>query len=83
MSRKAPKIKCAGALECIDGSAPRGWHHEAPKRNNNGNPAQLIVRNGYRAVQCDGEAHSNPHIDNCGVCAPMWGWIAVKDEAAK
>lgn len=22
---------------------------------------------------CDGDAHSNPHIDNCGLCAPFWG----------
>lgn len=24
---------------------------------------------------CTGEAHSNPHIDNCGVCAPRWEWV--------
>ncbi len=23
---------------------------------------------------CTGEAHSNAYIDNCGVCAPRWGW---------
>jgi hypothetical protein len=30
--------------------------------------------------RCNGEAHSNPHIDNCGVCMPRWGVIgpAVK-----
>lgn len=22
---------------------------------------------------CGGEAHSNPHIDNCSICAPHWG----------
>ncbi len=22
---------------------------------------------------CTGEAHSNPWIDNCGVCMPYWG----------
>jgi hypothetical protein len=27
----------------------------------------------YRIVTCDGEAHSNPHIDNCMSCAPLWG----------
>lgn len=26
--------------------------------------------------KCNGEAHSNPHIDNCGVCMPNWGWIS-------
>lgn len=25
--------------------------------------------------KCNGEAHSNPHIDNCGVCMPHWGWV--------
>lgn len=24
-------------------------------------------------VKCNGEAHSNPFIDNCGVCLPHWG----------
>lgn len=24
-------------------------------------------------VECTGEAHSNPHIDNCGLCSPRWG----------
>ena len=25
--------------------------------------------------KCHGEAHSNPYIDNCGVCAPRWGLV--------
>lgn len=24
---------------------------------------------------CSGEAHSNPYIDNCGVCMPHWGSV--------
>ncbi len=24
---------------------------------------------------CPGEAHSNPYIDNCMVCAPRWGQL--------
>lgn len=24
---------------------------------------------------CTGEAHSNPFIDNCMVCAPRWGFV--------
>jgi len=25
--------------------------------------------------KCTGEAHSNPHIDNCGACMQFhWGW---------
>lgn len=23
-------------------------------------------------IKCNGEAHSNPFIDNCGVCLPYW-----------
>jgi hypothetical protein len=39
-------------------------------------------RAGFVLVPCDGEAHSNPHIDNCGHCAPRWGWIETRDEGA-
>jgi hypothetical protein len=28
--------------------------------------------------QCPGDAHSNPHFDNCSLCAPHWGWIFEK-----
>ena len=31
--------------------------------------------------KCTGEAHSNPWIDHCGVCAPRWG--LVETEKAK
>lgn len=33
----------------------------------------------YRMIRCTGAAHSNPYIDNCLACAPMWGWI-LSDE---
>lgn len=26
-------------------------------------------------VPCPGEAHSNAFIDNCGICAPRWGFV--------
>jgi hypothetical protein len=35
------------------------------------------VRQGYHLLACVGEAHANPMIDNCGVCAPLWGVIPV------
>lgn len=41
----------------------------------------LLSRAGIPALEaCTGEAHSNAHIDNCGCCAPRWGWTgdAVK-----
>lgn len=25
--------------------------------------------------KCDGEAHSNFHIDHCMLCAPYWLWV--------
>ena len=28
-----------------------------------------------KLVPCPGEAHSNPWIDHCMLCAPRWGWI--------
>ncbi len=34
-------------------------------------------RAGYKLMECDGEAHSNPYIDHCLRCAPRWGWIEV------
>ena len=27
---------------------------------------------------CSGEAHGNHNIDNCGVCAPRWGFVGDK-----
>ena len=27
---------------------------------------------------CHGGAHSNPFIDNCGVCAPRWGLVGER-----
>ncbi len=62
---------------------PRTHHRERDprfKRSLVGPSAEpeLFVRNGYRAALCEGEAHSNAHIDNCMHCAPMWGVAAVK-----
>lgn len=28
-------------------------------------------------VPCDGDAHENPFIDHCGLCAPRWGLVEV------
>jgi hypothetical protein len=33
----------------------------------------------YHMVKCHGEAHRNPRIDHCGICAPLWGEIPVCD----
>lgn len=29
-------------------------------------------------VECHGEAHRNPYIDHCMICAPRWGLVEVK-----
>ncbi len=34
----------------------------------------------FHAIPCPGEAHSNPHIDNCMLCAPLWGKIVLPVE---
>lgn len=39
-------------------------------------------RQGFRLVACDGVAHSNAHIDNCGLCAPRWGWVEIPEAFA-
>jgi hypothetical protein len=40
--------------------------------------AELAVRIGYHLVPCDGEAHRNAFIDNCGQClGHVWGWVAI------
>jgi hypothetical protein len=41
------------------------------------------ARRGYRLVPCTGEAHGNPFIDNCGQCAPRWGWVEVPCQALR
>lgn len=28
--------------------------------------------------KCTGAAHSNPFIDNCGVCMPNWEWVVTE-----
>ncbi len=37
------------------------------------------VKKGWILIPCDGEAHDNPRIDNCGACAPRWGEIEVHE----
>ena len=34
---------------------------------------------GHHFEPCPGEAHSNLHIDHCGLCASRWGVIMVAD----
>lgn len=34
-------------------------------------------------VDCPGEAHSNPFIDNCMVCMPNWGHYPVAQPKTK
>ncbi len=37
----------------------------------------LVPAQDYTWKACDGEAHSNPYIDYCTTCAPLWGWVVV------
>jgi hypothetical protein len=38
---------------------------------------ELLLQREYQVeplAACPGMAHSNPHVDNCLICAPRWGW---------
>jgi hypothetical protein len=37
----------------------------------------LVTREPTGTAPCPGDAHSNPHIDHCGVCMPGWGTVAT------
>lgn len=39
------------------------------------NPPLYERKKTGRLVPCPGEAHSNPFIDNCSLCAPRWGQV--------
>lgn len=41
------------------------------------------VKKGWILIPCDGEAHKNPHIDNCMSCAPRWGEVEVHEKSFK
>lgn len=37
-------------------------------------PCEMLYRGkAYVLVACCGEAHSNPYIDHCALCMPLWG----------
>jgi len=40
-----------------------------------GEPAEYKRTKTGRLIPCDGEAHRNAYIDNCGKCAPRWGEV--------
>jgi hypothetical protein len=61
--------------------ADRVMAHESMLRPNT---ARLdYCRDGYKLIPCDGHAHSNAHIDNCGRCAPRWGWLMVPADCGR
>lgn len=37
------------------------------------------IRDGFKLAPCHGEAHSNPMIDNCSRCAPLWEWVVIPE----
>lgn len=40
----------------------------------------LLAKYNLEPLQpCEGEAHSNAHIDNCMRCAPRWGFVGEKE----
>lgn len=74
-SKKLPNVipSSGGLIKC-----PRTHHIERdPRLLDYVVSPDLYVRNGFKAVVCTGEAHSNAHIDHCSLCAPAWGVRAV------
>lgn len=63
------------------GFAPRGWHEVTVGDQADGHGGErYAVRDGFVLLPCTGDAHSNAHIDNCGVClGHAWGWVAVHE----
>lgn len=60
------------AAEGTDGTAAAIRElFEAPPYTNTKGPLPSIPN----LQPCGGEAHSNAFIDNCGRCAPRWGWV--------
>jgi hypothetical protein len=46
---------------------------------NRGEFLTVYVKRGYLLIPCKGEAHTNGHVGNCGLCLDgPWGWVAVK-----
>lgn len=44
----------------------------------------VYVKRGYELVECEGEAHSNVHIDHCMLCVNgTWGWMVQRQPAAR
>lgn len=44
---------------------------------------ELLRKYGIPELEaCPGEAHSNPHIDNCALCAPRWGWVGPVEKVS-
>jgi len=72
-------IDRALSLEEAHRTAPAGFHVETRKWHHNGVTRILIVRDGFRSERCPGAAHTNAHIDNCGLCLGfVWGCRAVR-----
>ena len=45
------------------------------KRTSKKNPPLYERAKTGRLEPCPGEAHTNPFIDNCALCAPRWGKV--------
>lgn len=66
---KMPRSKVAGMLDKVRQWLAEGVDaHEIERR--------MAMNFSVEPLQpCDGEAHSNAHIDNCMCCAPRWGFV--------
>jgi hypothetical protein len=66
------RTEAAALIEAL-----RAMVYDATERGVNIQPAALeLLLKEHRVnplTKCTGEAHSNPFIDNCGICMPRWG----------
>ena len=74
------EVRCDECYEiiCCESKLRNAKHYAANvngvKVNDRYYCEDCAIRNGY-LVECTGEAHSNPYIDNCAECAPRWGYV--------
>ena len=74
VSRKETALALQGISQILGKAAEGVIPADRALREIEDHLASLNIKPGRK---CIGEAHTNPHVDNCGVClnsAGSWGW---------
>ena len=69
-------VKCVGCSDPVVRAS-------AVKVSNRAFVCESCAKKAGLLEECHGEAHSNPYIDNCGVCMPRWGVIVRPESEVK